>query len=69
MLDFIDHYLFLSVVDNGRGFSLSEQKSGMGITNMITRAESLHGAISIDTAPGRGCTLEAKLPLLTVIDQ
>ena len=69
MLDFIDHYLFLSVVDNGRGFSLSEQKSGMGITNMITRAESLHGTVSIYTAPGRGCTLEAKLPLLTVIDQ
>ena len=69
MLDFIDHYLFLSVVDNGRGFSLSEQKSGMGITNMITRAESLHGTVSIDTAPGRGCTLEARLPLLTVIDQ
>jgi PAS domain S-box-containing protein len=64
VIDFMDHHLYLSVVDNGKGFSLYEQKGGMGITNMITRAESLHGTICIDTAPGKGCTLEVRLPLL-----
>jgi PAS domain S-box-containing protein len=64
MLDFIDDTLFLSIEDNGKGFTLQEKSKGIGITNMITRAESIHGTIKIDTGPGKGCCLHAKFPML-----
>jgi signal transduction histidine kinase len=64
MMDFVDDTLILSIEDNGKGFTLQEKSKGMGITNMITRAESIHGSICIDTNPGKGCRLLAKFPML-----
>ncbi len=55
--------LVLQVSDNGKGFDTSLQRKGIGIANMITRAESLQGAMVINSAPGKGCRLTVHFPL------
>ncbi|RYY82918.1 MAG: PAS domain-containing protein, partial [Chitinophagaceae bacterium] len=54
--------LELQVQDNGKGFDPRRHRNGIGITNMMTRAESVHGFLQIDTAPGQGCTLMVRVP-------
>ncbi len=58
-----DKLLRLAISDNGRGFDPDQKRNGIGITNMNMRAESLGGSLVIDSAPGKGCRLEASFPL------
>ncbi len=53
--------VFLSIADNGKGFNAGLRRNGIGITNIISRAELFNGIVRIDTAPGKGCTLEVTL--------
>ena len=53
----------IQVQDNGIGFDLDEKGKGNGITNMITRAETLGGSIVFLTSPGNGCIMTAEFPL------
>ena len=53
----------LTVADNGVGFDMTRHRKGVGITNMISRAELFNGKVEIVTAPGEGCTLSVGLPL------
>ncbi|RYZ00026.1 MAG: PAS domain-containing sensor histidine kinase [Chitinophagaceae bacterium] len=55
--------LQLSIRDNGKGFDPKQKGKGIGITNMTTRAESVHGTLSIESRPGEGCTLRVDVPL------
>jgi signal transduction histidine kinase len=55
--------LVLQVKDNGKGFDPCQKFAGIGITNMVTRAESIKGNLSINSAPGKGCKLLARFPL------
>lgn len=55
--------LVIITSDNGRGFDLSVAREGIGITNMINRAAMINGEVYINTFPGRGCSIEIKLPL------
>jgi signal transduction histidine kinase len=50
------------IKDNGIGFDTGRHKRGIGITNMISRAEVLHGSVALHSAPGQGCTLTVQLP-------
>jgi two-component system sensor histidine kinase UhpB len=45
------------------GFDMSRHRKGVGITNIISRAELFNGKVEIVTAPGEGCTLSVGLPL------
>ncbi|GAB4093250.1 sensor histidine kinase [Flaviaesturariibacter terrae] len=56
--------LELQIQDNGQGFDPRRKRNGIGITNMMTRAESVHGFLQIDTAPGEGCTLMLRMPCI-----
>lgn len=56
--------LVLQVKDNGKGFDTSLKTSGIGITNMVTRSESLKGSLQISSAPGKGCKLLVRFPML-----
>ena len=49
--------LNIRVKDNGKGFDVSRQRTGIGITNMISRVNVFGGKIQIDTSPGKGCVL------------
>ena len=67
-----DGQLELSVVDDGKGF-ISEtdtprQRGGIGLVSMRERAELLGGALDIETSPGQGTRLVARIPLERVED-
>lgn len=57
--------VLLTISDNGRGFNLEETKKGLGISNIINRAEAMNGRAVFETAPGKGCTISVQLPLNT----
>ena len=52
-----DSRLCIRVKDDGVGFDSSQKRTGIGITNMISRVNVFGGRIQIDTAPGKGCVL------------
>jgi signal transduction histidine kinase len=54
----------LRIQDDGEGFEPEQKSKGVGITNMISRAETLGGTIEITSAPGKGCSLMAEFPLV-----
>jgi signal transduction histidine kinase len=53
------------VADEGAGFdpSLLDEEPSTGLTGMQERAELLGGELTIDSAPGAGTRLLARLPL------
>jgi PAS domain S-box-containing protein len=53
----------IQVQDNGIGFDLKEKSKGNGITNMISRAETIGGSLKFETSPGNGCTMTVEFPL------
>ena len=53
----------LKIQDDGQGFNQEEKRKGVGITNMISRAETLGGHIDIASQPGKGCSLMVEFPL------
>lgn len=54
--------LAFAVSDNGRGFTLGEAR-GLGLIIMRERAQLLGGRLQIETSPGAGTTVRARLPM------
>lgn len=54
--------IFLKIADNGKGFDPAAKRTGIGITNMRTRAENLNGTFSLKSEPGKGCEIEILFP-------
>lgn len=52
-----DRMIELSINDNGKGFDVKAERYGIGINNIIDRAEANNGTVTIDSAPGKGCRL------------
>ena len=59
--------LCLIVQDNGKGFKLSQNKTGFGIQGMQERVAALKGTFNIETEPGFGCRISVNLPLQPLI--
>jgi two-component system sensor histidine kinase UhpB len=57
-----DH-IVLTAADNGVGFDVGLHRKGVGITNIISRAELFNGKVEIHSMPGEGCTLTVSLPI------
>ncbi|HTL54627.1 MAG TPA: sensor histidine kinase [Candidatus Limnocylindrales bacterium] len=59
--------LTLTIVDNGRGFSIetveSARHQGMGLRIMRYRTAGLEGRLNIQSAAGRGCKVICSVPL------
>ncbi|HYE54483.1 MAG TPA: PAS domain S-box protein [Chitinophagaceae bacterium] len=55
--------LILTIGDDGVGFDVNARRSGIGITNMKTRAEQLNASFSIESAPGKGCKIQICFPI------
>ena len=53
----------LAVDDNGRGFSLNQNKPGFGLQGMQERVAALNGYFHLETKPGAGCRITVELPL------
>jgi signal transduction histidine kinase len=57
-----DH-LTLLIQDNGKGFDVTKQAKGIGLLNILNRAETLGGTMNIDSKPMGGCRLLVQIPL------
>jgi two-component system sensor histidine kinase UhpB len=61
----------LTIVDDGRGFDKTAAQAkvqaggSLGLLSMDERVTLLGGTLNIDSAPGRGCRVSARLPLPT----
>jgi len=53
----------VDIFDNGKGNDLSQPNKGVGILNIISRAELCHGKVIIASKPGQGYELKVTLPL------
>jgi len=54
----------LQIADSGVGFELdSSRHTGLGVVSMRERVGVLNGKLVIDTAPGRGTRIVARIPL------
>ena len=51
------HQISLRIEDDGKGFDTRARRKGIGITNMITRAEALNGQLYMQSEPGKGSTI------------
>lgn len=59
-----DHTINILVQDDGIGIDDSSETDGIGISNICTRVQSLHGDIEIDSSLGNGVTVHVTMPLL-----
>ena len=55
--------LKLTVFDNGKGFDLSQDSEGHGLSSMRQRAEGIGGQLEMASYPGEGTTIRLELPL------
>jgi signal transduction histidine kinase len=52
----------VTVRDDGKGFDATATTSGFGLIGMYERVELVGGTLEIETAPGQGTTVRARLP-------
>ena len=57
-----DH-LTLLIQDNGKGFDVTKQAKGIGLLNILNRAETLGGTMKIDSKPMEGCRMLVQIPV------
>ncbi len=55
----------LVVEDNGRGFdpTAAKEKGGLGLTSMNERVVLLGGTCAVESGPGKGTTVQVRIPL------
>lgn len=58
-----DKHLILQITDNGKGFDMQQKAKGIGLSNIIHRAEVYYGTPRIESSPGNGCTIEIAFAL------
>ena len=51
------------VEDDGRGFEPDSSRRGVGMSSMRERAEALGGDVEVESEPGKGTRVRARLPL------
>ncbi|TDC63280.1 sensor histidine kinase [Actinomadura sp. GC306] len=61
-LSYMDDEVTLDVRDDGRGFT--GPSSGFGLTAMRERAERVAGTLAVESEPGRGTAVSARVPLI-----
>lgn len=61
-----DNAIHMSITDDGKGFDTDQvkQRKGLGLTNIMSRAELFNGRVDIIAAPGKGCTLTVHIPIV-----
>lgn len=59
--------IYITVQDNGIGFSLNDKREGIGLSNIYNRVDTFNGEIDIESEPGKGCITTIKLPVEKVL--
>ena len=60
------HEVSLRITDDGCGYAadaLAENKKGMGLRNITERVRMLGGTLAMDSAPGQGTRIQARVPV------
>jgi two-component system sensor histidine kinase UhpB len=57
-----DGKTILKVKDDGKGFDPLAKRAGIGLNNMASRVNLFYGQLSIQSSPGKGCTVEVSMP-------
>jgi signal transduction histidine kinase len=63
-LHYLEEWLHISIFDNGAGFNPEEElkkRGGLGLQNILRRAELVGGKANISSRPGEGTTLEIQI--------
>jgi signal transduction histidine kinase len=63
-LSYVDGEVLVDVRDDGVGFHPDEPATGFGLRGMRQRAERLAGALDVESEPGGGTAVSARLPAL-----
>ena len=60
----VNNEIQLSVADDGRGFDLESNRDThiLGLVSMRERVRAVHGQIRIESKPGEGTRIEARVP-------
>jgi signal transduction histidine kinase len=61
--DDTDGVVLVEVRDDGRGFDTRAASEGFGLLGMRERVEAVHGSLAVDSTPGGGTRLIARLPI------
>lgn len=61
-LDYRSDAVALTVRDDGVGFDPDAAPPGSGLTGMRSRLERIGGSVLVESAPGRGATVAARVP-------
>jgi signal transduction histidine kinase len=56
-------HTILKILDDGKGFNPLDKRNGIGINNIISRAEVFNGKVDIESASGKGCLLKVMIPI------
>lgn len=56
--------IFLKIVDDGKGFQLNPRKKGIGLQNMLSRANDCGGVCEVISKRGVGTTITVRIPIL-----
>lgn len=62
-IDISKHKLVMMISDNGRGFDPGITNYGNGLNNIQQRAQSCHGVLQVNSAPGKGTGICFEMPL------
>jgi signal transduction histidine kinase len=54
--------IILLISDNGKGCDVSKKRKGVGINNIIGRAEQCNGKADIESKPGEGFQVRVIFP-------
>jgi PAS domain S-box-containing protein len=63
LLNEIGERVHLVISDDGKGFDTKKKAKGIGLINIMSRADAYNGKVSIISSPGNGCTLELQFPV------
>ena len=62
-LSYLEHEVALDVRDDGRGFDPAPAEGGFGLVAMRQRIESLSGRLQVESEPGAGTAVSARVPM------
>ena len=57
--------LKVSIIDNGKGFTVKKEKKGIGMRNIASRIEKVNGIFSINSKIGEGTTIDLQIPIIS----
>jgi signal transduction histidine kinase len=60
--------IILLISDDGMGYDTSKRRQGVGIRNIMSRAELYQGTAEVTSTPGQGYDLKIRLPLYSHIN-